>query len=736
MKKSIQQTEASTEIEAKRLHTHQVMERALERLSGVNDRLLGGEMAGASGFDDRVEACRLLCRHLHVEFRQPQPDASRSRKKIVEEILYLSGVRHKEVALPEKWWQQYSGGMLGELLDGTVIALLPHRLSGYVMVNPKTGARTKITRKNCGEIVPRAIAAYRAFAPEKIGMRQVGAFLLGEHVWREIALIILCSLLGAIVQVIPPIMSAQIFDVIVPETLRGILLEVIFVLIAFAVADIGFSVITNLGLSRLFTKLEFSLQAAVWDRLLSLPMHFFGKHTTGGLLSRIQSIEQVRNVLSIDNLKAFLSALFAFVNVLVLFRYNAGITPYVLLLFVIAIGVYWIAGQKKIALNRQYATVDARSSSLSHQMVEGIQRVRVSGATERLFSIWSEFEAEKRLLKSQSKMIDNGLTAFREFFRIASAAVVYLLTSLSGDMPVGNFVAYIATFLILQKAILKLLKVLTGLPDLLLVAHNLQPILEQLPEHHAKKTIPKDMDGGLEVNHVLFRYSEFGRTILRDLSFRVEPGKSLGIMGLSGSGKTTLLKALLGFYPLAGGKIFYGGYDLDTIDLRYLRGRMGVVLQNGRLAIGSVYSNIADNTPEMTEEQVWAAIDAVNLRPCVEALPHGILTRLESCALSDGERQRLLIARTIARDCQYLFFDEATSRIDSASQAEILRHIHKVNATKVIIAQRLSTLQYCDKVIVLRDGQIVDQGGYAEVLKRAASTAPSARANREMAMNT
>jgi ABC-type bacteriocin/lantibiotic exporter with double-glycine peptidase domain len=173
----------------------------------------------------------------------------------------------------------------------------------------------------------------------------------------------------------------------------------------------------------------------------------------------------------------------------------------------------------------------------------------------------------------------------------------------------------------------------------------------------------------------------------------------------------------MGFYELTGGKIFYGGYDLETIDMRYLRKQMGVVLQNGRLAVGDIYSNISDNDDSISHDDVMDALCNVGLEEKINALPNGIHTTLEQSPFSEGEKQRLLIARAIVKKNKFIFLDEATSSLDNISQGIILRNIKNVPATKIIIVQKISAARYCDKIIVIEKGKIAMQGTYDQIIR-------------------
>jgi ATP-binding cassette subfamily C protein len=254
------------------------------------------------------------------------------------------------------------------------------------------------------------------------------------------------------------------------------------------------------------------------------------------------------------------------------------------------------------------------------------------------------------------------------------------------------------------------------LPELAALCRNVSPILRGEGEYNSRKIIPSDMTGLIEVNHLSFRYGDYGKLILQNLSFQVEEGKSLGLIGPSGCGKSTLLKALLGFYPLAGGKIYYGGYDLDTIELRYLRRQMGIVLQNGVIPAGAIFDILTDNDPCVPIENVVSALEKVEIAAEIEALPQGLYTPIEDCDLSDGQCQRIMIARALIKEHRFIFFDEPTSRLDNISQMRILEHIYRAKATKIIVAQRLSTVKGCDRIMILGKGTIIEQGSYEEIM--------------------
>ena len=681
-----------------------LLQEAVDNLAAVNNGI--SKQAWDASDDANVQVCKVLCAYLKIRPCIPSRDIADKYSNITDEILYLSGIRRKEVQLPIHWWKQSNGVMLGTFTDGTPMALFPNRLFGYSVFDPRNGKTYKVTAKIANEITPIAHVVFRTFSTEKVSLRNLASFIMGENIYKELVLIALFSFFTSVIQMIPPVISAQIFDVLVPGNLRVMLVEVVFILVAFQLANAGFTIMTNISVARINTKSGLAMQAALWDRLLTLRIPFFNRYTTGELIQKINSIEQIKKLISMETLQTIFSNLFAFVYIIVLFNFNSAITPYVLLLFFALFVINGVAGVRKYKLFRLYTQLENKQMSFIHQCTKGMLRIKASCAEERVFNAWSGMEAEKRRVRTQINRINNGLNAFQLFFDFTSTAVVYLLIANTANMAVGVFIAYLSAFLVFQKSMRKLLKELGILPELFSVCANIKPILEAEPEYSGKKIIPKDLSGTLEVNNINFRFSPYGADIIKDVSFRIEAGQSVGVVGLSGGGKTTIIKLLMGLYTLTGGKIYYGGYDLETLDMRYLRKQMGIVLQSGGLTVGDIYSNVSNNDDSVTEDAVTHALEKVGLTKKISTLPQGLHTKLEDCAFSDGERQRLLIARAIVKERTFIFFDEATQSLDAASRDSIIDMLKQINATKIIVAQQIEAVRHCDKVIVIEGGRV------------------------------
>jgi ABC-type bacteriocin/lantibiotic exporter with double-glycine peptidase domain len=249
------------------------------------------------------------------------------------------------------------------------------------------------------------------------------------------------------------------------------------------------------------------------------------------------------------------------------------------------------------------------------------------------------------------------------------------------------------------------------------IYERLKPILQTLPEVDEQKTYPGELSGSIEVNHVSFRYDKDGPPILDDVTFSVKSGEFVALVGPSGSGKSTLLRHLLGFESPDSGAIYYDGLALTEVDLRAVRQQIGVVLQHSQVMTGSILDNIvgASNLPV---EEAWDAARRAGIADDIKQMPMGMQTYISEggSTFSGGQRQRLLIARALVTRPRIIFFDEATSALDDQSQAMVTDSLKRLDATRIVIAHRLSTVVDADHILVLKRGKVVESGTYQELM--------------------
>jgi ATP-binding cassette subfamily C protein len=247
---------------------------------------------------------------------------------------------------------------------------------------------------------------------------------------------------------------------------------------------------------------------------------------------------------------------------------------------------------------------------------------------------------------------------------------------------------------------------------------RVKPILEEKPESIEESLDPGELMGEIELNSISFRYYEDQPLILKNITFKIQPGEMVAFVGASGSGKSTIMRLLLGFEHPELGSIFYDGNTFDTMNKELTRRQIGVVLQNGALMSGSIYQNIIGNS-ELTLEDAWAAARMAGMEDDIKNMPMAMHTFISEGAgtFSGGQRQRLMIARAIAHKPRLLFMDEATSALDNKTQNIVAESLDKLQATRIVIAHRLSTIKNADRIFVLEKGEIKESGTYDELIQ-------------------
>lgn len=315
----------------------------------------------------------------------------------------------------------------------------------------------------------------------------------------------------------------------------------------------------------------------------------------------------------------------------------------------------------------------------------------------------------------------NVLTVFNTVFpAISSIIIFYAMISLAKPMPAGKFIGFYSAFTTFIISMVALSDALIGVNLIIPLYQRLRPILGTLPEDDTSKIIPRTLTGSIEVSHVSFRYHEDGPLVLKDVSFEIKEGDYVALVGTSGCGKSTLFRILLGFEKPETGEIYYDGQDLAKVDIRAVRRQLGVVLQNGQLMTGNILSNIIGANHRLIIEDAWEAARMAGIDEDIREMPMGMFTIISEGAstISGGQKQRLMIARAIVNKPRIIFFDEATSALDNRTQAIVSQSLDKLQATRVVIAHRLSTIMNCNKILVMDQGKIVEQGTYEELMAK------------------
>jgi NHLM bacteriocin system ABC transporter ATP-binding protein len=690
----------------------------------------GDDVAVEDLEDPLFAACNLVGRALDLKIRSyPRVQGSPPPHDPLAATLHASRVRSRTVVLRGRWWCEDQGPLLAYCsVDKRPVALLrstDHK--GYTLHDPGSHISQRVDAAVAEQLEPQARTFYRPFKERRLGVRDVVAFgLYGCR--RDLALLVGVSLCAALLGMVPPLATGMLFNTVIPGAQRPQLLQLTFVLVACAVATALFNLAQGIALLRVEGRASGAIQAAVWDRLLGLPLSFFRPYTSGELAVRAMSIDAIRQVISGSTAATIMGGIVSIGNFSLMFWYSWKMALWATALMAVAIGVTVAGSFLQLRPQREAMRLQSKSAGVVLQLLSSIGKIRVAGVEVAAFALWVRRFSEQRRLQYRVRAVANWVSAFNAAVPVASYAVIFYLAvplvTETHTLATGDFLAFLAAFSTCTTSLigtsLALLATLNTIP----LYEQAQPILETIPEVDSGKADPGALTGEIEVHHAMFRYQQDGALVLRDVSFRVAPGEFVAFVGPSGSGKSTLLRLLLGFETLESGAIYYDGQEIGGLDVQALRRQMGVVLQSGRLMSGDIYSNIAGSAAASLDD-AWTAARMAGLADDIAAMPMGMHTVVSEGGgtLSGGQRQRLLIARAIVSRPQILLFDEATSALDNRTQATVSASLERLQATRIVVAHRLSTIVNADRIFVLERGRLVQSGRFEALM---AETGPFA----------
>ncbi len=644
-------------------------------------------------------------------------------KDLLGDIARASQIRIRKIILKDNWWKEDNGALLVyREADGQPLALLPVSPTKYRLYDPADGSQIIVDGTVAETIQAQAYTFYRPLPAKAIGFKDLLMYL-ADGVWKSDVLTLLAmGLLGGLLGALTPVVTGIIFDSVIPDGERLLLSQIGFLLIAIALTGFAFNLTRSFALHRIEGRTESDLQAAVWDRLLSLPVPFFKDYTAGELAGRAMGISQIRSVISGAAANSIISGIFAVFYFILLFYYSWTLALFVTAIVVVIMAVSLLFGFLQIRYERQLIDLNNTLAGKIFGLLTGISKIKTSGSEKRAFHNWAVDFSQVRDVTYRKETLGNRMAVFNSTVNIMATGIIFfVLMKVSGvNMGAGKFIAFNSAFSSYLGAMLEISGVILQLNIIKPLYERIKPILVTLPEFDLDKADPGELEGNIEVSHVNFRYNPDGPLILNDIVLEIKKGDYVGIVGTSGSGKSTLFRLLLGFEKAESGQIFYDQHDLENVDIRSIRRQLGVVLQSGQLMHGSIFDNIVAANPGLTMEDAWEAARMAGMEEDIKSMPMGMHTMVstDGGTLSGGQRQRLLIARAIISRPKIIYFDEATSALDNRTQKIVSESLAGLGATRIVIAHRLSTIASCNKIVVMDKGRIVEQGSYQELFEK------------------
>lgn len=532
-----------------------------------------------------------------------------------------------------------------------------------------------------------------------------------------VVVLVLTGLIGGLLALALPLLTAAVIETVLPNGNLALLQRFGLVLALTALGLALFQLIRGTAALRVQARLDTELAPAIWDRLLRLPAAFFRPFTAGDLADRALAIDAVKWTIADLVALSPLTALFSTVSLALLLYYDVPMALAAAAL--IAGSVLLSAGLGGLGLRseRLRAELKGETSGLVLQMLNGVMRLRAAGADDRALGIWAQLFGWQQRLRYKAQRAQSLARMFVAAYPILASMVVFALMYARNTLTLGEFIGFYLAFTQLNVAVANFSLALITLRHAAPTFARLQPLLQAAPEVEAGMRAPETLSGAITVRNVSFRYGDDLPLAVSDVSFRVEPGEFVAIVGASGAGKSTLVRLLLGFEKPGAGEIFYDDQPFSMLNAQELRRRIAAVPDGLQVIEGNV-GNIIGGIYDVSDDDIWRAARLAGIAGDIRRMPMGLRTFVgrDGGALTTGQRQRLLIARALATRPNILLLDDPAHGLDDHAQAQLMNTLRRVDATRIILTSRLSTTVAADRVLVIDAGRIVETGTYASLI--------------------
>ena len=707
-------------IDASARNEAQTMRHALSDVAGV---LAGPDgIPHAAGGNPLHAACLIVLRAAGIAIQSqggPAVPAPGDAGGWLEQFCRRNRLARRQVDLGEPhWWRNDLGPLLAfRAADGMPAALVPDG-AGYLLTDPVAGTRRRVDDQVAASFSRHAVMFFNSLPGAKLRFRDLVRFSLagsGSDRRRLMGF----GLAGGALGMVAPFVTRLLVDSVLPGANRGELLQLVLMLALTAVGVAAFAFSRGLAANRIRTRLGNNMQAAVIDRLLSLPAPFFRGHEAGDLAQRAMGIESILQKLSGTAETAVFGWVFGLFSLFYLFFLDAGLG--LLALALVGLKLIWTLalGYRALLLQRDGAKLSGEIASRVLQILNGIAKLRAQGAENRAFALWASLFSRQKSLDVDVRRVGIALATMDGAYGLfCSMAIFAAVAFLMPDMRAGEFISFGAAFGQFLGATMALSTALTGMLAVIPLYERALPILDAMPESADAAHAPGVLSGAIDISSVSFRYQADGPEVLDKLSISIRAGEFVALVGPSGCGKSTLCRLLLGFEQAQAGAIFFDGQDLAGLDRVAVRRQIGVVLQNGQLTAGDIFSNIV-GASRLSMDDAWEAVRLAGMENDLRGMPMGMHTMISEGAstISGGQKQRLMVARAIVRKPKILLFDEATSALDNATQAIVTRSIASLRATRIVVAHRLSTIIGADRIFFIEQGRVMEVGTFEQLMQ-------------------
>lgn len=677
----------------------------------LRDALSDREIAGS--------AIEEILKFYHCKYKPSElPSNIKTAEEQIDYRMRPFGIKSRKVELDKGWYHHAVGAMIGTLKeDGSAVALVPGKLTGYRFRDAKTGKWVKLNRKTEKLLDDEALCFYKPLPMKALTVKDLLLFSLEQLSVSDIVLMLLMMGGSAALGLLSPMFTKWLFSDVLESGRGDVLLALAAFMICYSICRLCFSAFQSLINSRIGIKQNIAVQAAVMNRIMSLPPTFFKKYASGELSSRSSYVQSLCSTIFNTVGMTGLSSLFSFIYIGQIFTFAPSLVIPSIVVTLTTIALSLITTYAQMKISREKMELSSKTSGLTYSTITGIQKVKLAGAEKRMFARWAKYYAREAQLEYNPPAFLKLSGMITLAVSLVGTLVLYAI-AVRNNVSVSDYYAFNSAYGMVASAFTAISGIAITVANIRPTLEMAKPIMEAEPEMQDGKEIITKLSGSIELNHVTFRYDDSMPNVIDDLSLKVKPGEYLAIVGATGCGKSTLMRLLLGFEKPQKGSIFYDRKDISHVDLESLRKKIGSVMQDGKLFLGDIYSNIVISAPQLTLDDAWKAAEIASIADDIRKLPMGMNTLISEGqgGISGGQKQRLMIARAVAPGPKVLMFDEATSALDNLTQKHVSDAIDSLKCTRIVIAHRLSTIRHADRIIFLKDGKIVEDGTYDELI--------------------
>ena len=705
------------QIEDRKKQERRMLTDSYERLQlTVTGRKSSESFAEGADVNDALEA---LQKYFDIREHEIPPRLKTLEEKM-DYLLSASDIMYRRVTLEPGWHRDAMGVLVTNLKDsGAVITVMRNSAGVYTYRDPLSGRMIRVNRQEEQKIGQEAYCFYRPLPLRKITFKDLLQYMFDTIRPSDLGSFALASLAIVLVGMLIPKLNHILMEEVVTSGSYQLLAAVVSFMFFATLGSFLLSIIKQLVLQRIQVKLSVNVQAASMMRVLSLPADFFKSYSSGQLSSYLGYMNSLCSTLVNSIFSTGITGIFSLVYLTQIFSYAKSLVIPSLVVTILTLAISIAANMAQASINKELMDLQAKEKGLTYALINGIEKIRLSGAENRVFAKWIDLYTRGADLKFNPPTLVKMQRVFTTAITLAGTIVMYYI-AVKTKVSVADYYAFNSAYAYISSALAAISSVAMTAATIKPSVDLIKPLMDAEPEKHTGRESVASITGNLELSHVTFRYEKEGRKILDDLSLKIPARQYVAIVGKTGCGKSTLLRLLLGFEKPETGAIFYDRKDIQTLDLGSLRKCIGTVLQEGDLFGGSIFENITISAPNLGLKEAWEAAEIAGIADDIRAMPMGMSTVLQEGGggISGGQKQRIMIARAVAPKPKLLLLDEATSALDNITQKQVSDALDRMKCTRIVIAHRLSTIRHCDRILVMDGGKIVEDGKYEALIKK------------------